>query len=136
MLDILARVFDDAGRLREVAYARFEGDPRFVTAVALRFDSLTAVFRAMPDDDTLAASVGALNPAADQVLADVSRDFPWANCIGLGLSWAWGMTNQQGYTDGVRLEFGKPNDAHSEVVELVVAASSIRVFASRQVAPI
>ena len=48
---------------------------------------------------------------------------------GLPVQWAWEMTNQQGYTDGVRLEFGDPNDSNkSRTVELVVAASSLKFF--------
>ena len=76
MLDILARVFDAAGSLVGVSYALFEGDPHFITAVALRFDELTVVFRAVPDDDTLATGVGTLTPAEDEVLADMSHEAP------------------------------------------------------------
>lgn len=38
------------------------------------------------------------------------------------------MTNQQGYTDAVRLEFNDPENPGSTVVELVVAASSINAY--------
>ncbi|MGE8280516.1 MAG: DUF6334 family protein [Stenotrophomonas sp.] len=43
------------------------------------------------------------------------------------VAWAWLMTNQQGYTDGARLEFGDPDNQQSMVVKLVAGASSICV---------
>jgi hypothetical protein len=130
-MDVLTRVCDDGGRLLGAAHALLEGDARFITAVVLRFESLTAVFRAVPEDDTLAAGVGAITPDEGEVLVDVSRDAPWAECVGRGLSWAWHLTNQQGYTDGARFEFNPP-DAPA-VVEVVVLASAIRLFVSREV---
>src|SRR5438067_2203994 len=106
MIDSLRRVCDDGGRLVGVEYALHEGDARFVTAIALRFESLTAVFRAVPDDDTLALSIGGpLAASPDEAVTDATGTPPWADYAGLGLAWAWRLTNQQGYTDGVRLEF-------------------------------
>jgi hypothetical protein len=43
MLDTLAKIYDDGGPLVGVSYALFEGDPQFITAVELRFESLTSV---------------------------------------------------------------------------------------------
>src|SRR5438067_8887456 len=105
MLDTLAKIYDDGGRLAGVTYALFEGDPRFVTAVGLRFESVSAVLRAVADDDTLAASLGPLVPEPGETLIKAATSAPWPMCIGLGVCWAWQLTNQQGYSDGVRLEF-------------------------------
>jgi hypothetical protein len=131
MLDALARIYDGAGPLLGVTYTLFGGEPGFAMSVALRFESLTALFQAMPDDDTLAVNIGTPT-AADEVAADVSTESPWAGCLGYGVSWAWALTNQQGYADGVRFEFGRPNEAASVIVELVVVASAIRLFVSRE----
>ena len=60
MLDTLAKIYDDGGRLIGVSQTLFEGDARFVTAFGLRFESVSAIFRAFPDDDTLAVSLGLL----------------------------------------------------------------------------
>jgi Family of unknown function (DUF6334) len=130
MLDTLARACDDGGRLVRVSCTRFVGDPGdhpFVTAVALRFEFLTAVFRAKPDDDTLAASMGTLVAAPDEEVMNLVGEPPWSSCLGLGLCWGWRLTNQQGYTDGVRLEFGSGAEA-GPVVELVVIASGLQIF--------
>ena len=131
MLDALAELCD-AGRLLGVTHVTFEGDPMFVTAVALRFESLTALFEAVSEDDTLAVRIGA-PPEATGV--DASAAPPWAECVGRAVRWAWRMTNQQGYTDGARLEFAGTGHA-SATVECVVAASAVRVFVAREAVPL
>jgi hypothetical protein len=128
MLDTLAKIYDDGGPLLGVTYALFEGAPRFITAVGLRFESASAVFRAVPDDDTLAAWPEPLVPEPDEVLVEAGGREPWAACIGLGVTWAWRLTNQQGYTDGVRLEFSMPGEESRATVELIVAASAIQIY--------
>jgi hypothetical protein len=102
MLDTLAKIYDTAGRLVGVSQTLFEGDPRFVTTVGLRFESLSAVFRAVPDDDTLAASLEPLVPEPTETLIDASQSAPWSACVGFSIYCAWRLTNQQGYSDGVR----------------------------------
>jgi hypothetical protein len=133
MVGALARIFDDAGRLFGVTHTLYGGDPRFITAVGLRFEFLTAWFRAVPEDDALAVSLGESVVSADEVVENVSAAPPWDGCIDRSLSWAWELTNQQGYVDGARFEFGRPNEAASVIVELVVVASAIRLFVSREV---
>jgi Family of unknown function (DUF6334) len=105
----------------------FEGDRNFVTAVGLRFESISAVFRANPDDDTLIASIGSLIADADETLVDISDSSLWATCLGAGACWLWQLTNQQGYAD-VRLEFGNPGEQCRAVVELLVTASAIETL--------
>jgi hypothetical protein len=128
MLGTLAKICDDGGPLVGVSYTLFEGDPQFITAVGLRFESLSAVLRAVPDDDTLAVSLGMLVPEPHETLFEAADSGPWPVCMGLGICWAWCLTNQQGYSDGVRLEFSEPGVASSAVVEFIVAASAIRVL--------
>jgi hypothetical protein len=132
MLDILAEIYESGGRLVGVRYALFEGDPRFVTAVELQFESRSAVFRAVADDDTLAASLGQIESEAYETLVEVSDSELWLNYVGYGICWAWQLTNQQGYSDGVRLEFSEPGKESCGVIELIVVASAIQLFAARR----
>jgi hypothetical protein len=135
MLDTLAEIHDYGGPLVGVSYTLFEGNPQFITAVELRFESLTTVLRAVPDDDTLAVSLGILAPRPGlEMLIEAADSEPWSTCMGLSVRWAWLLTNQQGYEDGVRLEFGKPGEASSAVVEMVVVASAIKVFVAIPIA--
>jgi Family of unknown function (DUF6334) len=91
------------------------------------------VFRAVEADDTLAVSAGPLVPGKDETPIDATGSAPWSACIGFGVRWAWRLTNQQGYTDGLRLELGGPDGASSTVVELIVAASAIQMFVAARV---
>ena len=128
MLDTLAKIYDDGGQLVNVTCTLFEGDRNFVTSVGLRFEFISAVFRANPDDDTLIASIGSLTPDADETLVDVSDSLPWATCLGAGACGLWQLTNQQGYAEGVRFEFGNPDEPSRGVVELLVTASAIKTL--------
>ena len=76
----------------------------------------------MSDDDTLAVTLGSLDSEAEETLTEASTTPPWSACIGLGVRGAWRLTNQQGYSDGVRLEFGKLEERARAVLELIVTA--------------
>lgn len=128
MLDILANIYDEGGRLVGVTYTLFNGDPRFVTAVNLRFESVSAGFRAVADDDTLTVNLGDPIPEKEETVIEKGNSPPWSDCLGMEICWAWRMTNHQGYSDGVRLEFGEPGEVSRAVVELLVFASAIHVF--------
>ena len=128
MLETLAKIYDGGGLLVNVTCTLFEGDQKFVTAIGLRFESISAVFRADADKDTLVASLGSLTPGSDETLVDITDLSPWRTCIGAGASWLWQLTNQQGYADGVRFEFANPDEPSRAVVELLVAASAIRTL--------
>jgi hypothetical protein len=128
MLDTLTKIHDAGGHLVNVTCTLFEGDRNLVTAVGLRFESISVVFRANSDDDTLIASIGSLTPDADETLVDISDSSPWVTCLGAGACWLWQLTNQQGYADGVRLEFGNPDEQSRAVFELLVTASAIETL--------
>jgi hypothetical protein len=128
MLDLLAKIYDEAGSLVGARYALFNGDPGFITAVELRFEKMSSVFRANPDDDTLEVRIGSLSLDDSETALDVTDLDLWAQYCGQNLSWAWQLTNQQGYSDGVRLEFNTSAKQTAAIVELVVVASAIQLF--------
>ena len=130
MLDVLARLFDDAGRLVSVSRSEFGTGVRPMTvAVGLHFESLTVEFRADEDLDTLVAKLGPVPPGPNETRREIGELPPWNACVGLGLQWLWRLTNHQGYNDGVRMEFGEPERSPGVVVELIVAGSAIETFA-------
>jgi Family of unknown function (DUF6334) len=100
-----------------------------ITAFELRFKYLPAIFRAMPDDDTLSVRLETLVADPDEDLLVIDHIAPWVEVIGLSICWAWQLTNQQGYVDGARLEFCEPGQASRAVIEFVVVASTVQVFA-------
>lgn len=77
------------------------------------------------------ATIGPLVATPEETLVDVSATPPWSACIGLGARWLWELTNQQGYTDGLRFEFGEANKPFEVVVELIVLACEIEIFVAQ-----
>lgn len=132
MLETLAQICNDGGPLVDVSYALLDCERPFVTTVALRLEHLTVVFRAISDDDTLAASVGPLVAAPTEITEEAGGELPWTDCVGLGVCWGWRLTNQQGYIDGVRLEFSAEGESSRAVVELVAIASGIRILTASE----
>jgi hypothetical protein len=133
MLDTLPKIVYEGGPLVSVAYTIFGDDANFITAVGLRFELMSAVFRADADDDTLVVRLSPLLPEPEETMVEINSSSLWSACIGLGIRWAWRLTNQQGYSDGVRLEFADPNAPSSTVVELTVGASAIRMFIATEI---
>ncbi len=128
MLNTLANIIDEQKKLVNVSYALFEGDPQFVTAVELQLTSLTFNLRAIADDDTLSVNFGTLELDSDESLIEAGNSDLWSSCKGGHIAWGWRLTNQQGYDDGLRLEFSKPEEKVRTIVEFVVMASAIYVY--------
>lgn len=131
MLDTLWKIIQEENQLFEsVAYALFEGDQNFITAIELRFTSLVFNVRAIADDDTLAINLGSLQLESDESLFEPETSDLWSSCIGKPIVWGWRLTNQQGYDDGLRLEFSTRDNNIGPIVEFVVMASAIQVYSS------
>lgn len=122
---LLPRLCYDAGPLIAVEHAYYsDDDARFVSAIRLQFESLAAVLRALPDDDTITAFEGDLLTEPGEKIIETTNSSVWAEHVGKTIVWAWSLTNQQGYEDGVRLEFQPGNNG----VEMLVVASTIKLF--------
>jgi glycosyltransferase involved in cell wall biosynthesis len=128
LIESLQRICDHGQRLVSVDLALFQGDRQFVTAVCLKFEFLTAVFKAMPDYDTLAVKIAEFEVDKDEEVVSATASHPWATLIGGKVVWGWRLTNQQGYTDGVRLEFIEPGKLQTRgIIDMVVGASMIEI---------
>ncbi|WP_282269904.1 DUF6334 family protein [Stenotrophomonas sp. PS02298] len=126
MLELLRKACYDGGNLRHVREIPLDPDYPPIMAVELQFERLTVAFSAMADDDTIAVTSGSHPGPSRQIISQL-----WAYCIGKPLQWAWIMTNQQGYPDGVRLEFLDPDNQKSVIIELVAGASSLCTYLAR-----
>jgi hypothetical protein len=70
------------------------------------------------DDSIRLGATGATLP----YVTDLSGEDPWSRLIGCGILWIWRMTNQNGYFDGLQLEFARPGECWS--VQLMCGASA------------
>lgn len=126
MLELLRSACYGGGNLRQVREILLDPDCPHIMAVELQFDTLAIAFSAVADDDTIALTSGSCSGPSRQTISSL-----WTSCIGKSLQWAWLMTNQQGYTDGARLEFIDPDYQQSVIIELVAGASSLYVYLAR-----
>lgn len=106
LLTELQRLCDEAGPLLAVRETRFEGSADFVTGYDFAFANLSARLLADGEFDTIRLVIAPGDVPTDSAALDVSANAPWTRAIGLELVWAWALTNQQGYTDGLRFQFG------------------------------
>ncbi len=128
MIELLRGLSDKAERLVSVELALFDGNERFITAVCLKFELLTAVFKANDNDDTLELVFGGYDLKVNEVFVSVDGRQPWIDLIGGKVSWGWELTNHQGYLDGVRLEFRESDTIQTRgIVEMIVAGSAIHI---------
>jgi hypothetical protein len=126
MLNLLRQACSNGGRLRCVRENLLTPNSPLTTAIELQFDTLTITISAVMEDDTIS-----IIPTSIENGSYATSGPPWSLSIGKPLQWAWLMTNQQGYTDGLRLEFKDPDDSASVVVELIVAASSLHAYQAK-----
>jgi hypothetical protein len=97
----------ELGLLRQVDRWMFVSDSGetnhdWLVAAEFLFDDGAIVVEAVPDDDTISvhAATGALTHWAGES-ACITADHP---AVGLGVRWAWSLTNHRGYADGFQLE--------------------------------
>lgn len=123
----------EGGPLVRVELFQFQSDPKYVTEVRFRFQQDVVTFLAVSDDDTVTAECGEpVAPGDEGVWVDVSHQPGWSGCIGCEVAWAWAMTNQQGYTDAIRIEFENAPGHTTGIVEFVVIGSAFDFFAARE----
>ena len=123
---VIFKIVSEAGRLLHASETRFAGGSGFITAVALIFERFTLYVAALSDDDSISVGLEPL-PSDDDCVTDIStQQSPWHRVSSFECQWAWLLTNQQGYTDGVRFEFR--TDTGCRVIELLVAASQIHYY--------
>ena len=128
MIQLLQEVCCVGGRLRQVRALELFPESSLTCALELRFDSVTLSISAVPEDDTVAIALSKLNGSPS-----IRTNTVWSLCIGKPLQWAWLMTNQQGYNDGVRLEFNDPESPASTIIDLIIAASSINTYLAQAI---
>jgi hypothetical protein len=103
-----------------------DGDPAYILcAIGFIFEKNKFYIMAQEDDSfVLHPSDWYSNP--EWLPVSFMKRRPWSLAIGNPLLWSWMLYNQQGYFDGVQLEFAKNAGARSIVVQLVALGSEIK----------
>lgn len=87
----------------------------------------TAVTLAVTEEDEIDTVSRILADDPEIYEVDLSGVIPWRGAIGHPLMWAWEMTNQQGYLDGIQLEFAADVASESVTVQLLALGAQLRV---------
>lgn len=103
--------------------AQFIVDPDLVGPVGMRLELSSAVFelRVNPDDDTIVCSKASTAGDLSAYRCAPALD----NLKGLRVFYVWALTNQNGYEDGVEIEFIS-GDQKTILVRLIAEASELR----------
>jgi hypothetical protein len=131
-LGILNDTVYNGGSLLKIEYLYFDEEDLKPMSVLLSFKYRLVVVRAISDDDTV--EITTQLPDIDNtcnVIVDVSRKKPWSHIVNHELQWAWSLTNQQEYLDGIQFcfkaeESDKPNE--SIIIQMQAIASSLDTY--------
>ena len=107
----------------------------WIDAIELQFENGTvATVYVDPEFDTLRLELGEVELREDCYVRDATLLIPWTKAVGESLSWIWILKNQQGYEDGLRIEFSSNNELEKvPVITLVSIATSIQVYSSEKI---
>jgi hypothetical protein len=96
-------------------------------AFQLHFGDLVALIEVDIDTDELKLQI--LRRSECLPTTAVSHQAPWSDVIGMHVLWAWGLTNNQGYLDGLEIEFYRRDKerAKSTTLRFLGIASGIDV---------
>ncbi|MCG8424016.1 MAG: DUF6334 family protein [Proteobacteria bacterium] len=132
----LEQIHEGGGSLRAVNgvfwHSENESELPVFVALSLVFEE-GEVLVAVEEDDSLFIGDEKMlrtDPATRSVA--LSAMAPWNGAIGLPLLWSWTLTNQQGYVDGLQLEFAANVESPSVLIQLLAVAGEIKV---RQIPP-
>jgi Family of unknown function (DUF6334) len=128
---------DKTEKLLEVRYSVFDSDSGgtdWIEAVEIRFENIVATIYVESDFDTLRVELDEVKVSSDCHIKVVTSEKPWNVLIGRKVAWIWLLTNQQGYEDGLRLEFTSTQKKKElKIVTLIGIASSIQLFLSQEI---
>lgn len=116
----ISELVESAGCLKSVEQFSFPELPGKLVCIVLHFENLSCTINVNEETDEIVMSQN------EDISGLVEREKSalWRSVLGEGLSWVWELTNQQGYSDGLRLEFSES----WQIIELVVIAFSIKEY--------
>ena len=115
----LSSIVNSCENLKHAHSYSFKDLPNEIAAIKIEFETFNCFIRVVEDSDEIELSSSIkLNE-----LIETENALFFSNCYGLKLCWAWGMVNNQGYSDALTFEF-----ENSKIVELVVSGSSISQY--------
>lgn len=122
-LDLLCALCSDAGRLEHVVETPLWENAPVTGALELRFEVMSLWITVDSEFDTILLHTS-LPDGIDLPPRQIPHAF-WNKCIGKSVRWAWLMTNQKRYTDGIRFEFDNLNSPDPIIIDILAIASGL-----------
>lgn len=102
-----------------------EDSPDMLLAISLIFSNAIIVIEAQTDDTLKLISKDEWQSTESFYEITLSEQMPWIKAKGKPLLWSWALFNQQGYFDGVQLEFSKNVSDDAVIIQLIALGSEI-----------
>ena len=99
-----------------------------LVAIRFHFENEIVVVAAREDDSLDIFGMERNYDEENQLFRDLSGTAPWDLAISKPLLWSWRMINQQGYLDGLQMQFGRNVHASIVQVQLIAIASEIKIY--------
>ena len=105
----------------------FDGEDSGVTLCAVKFSfGNLALFVVAQEDDSFRLYQDGWCPDPKWTSCSLMESAPWSLVKGKSLLWSWVLFNQQGYLDGLQLEFANNSEDQSIVLQLVAIGCEVK----------
>lgn len=101
-------------------------EPRMLLMIRLDFD-IDKIYLSVDGNDSLVIDADDHLESSLLKCKDISMLSPWTEALNNPLLWSWLLTNQQGYTDGLQLEFAKNVSQRSAIVQIIAEGGEIKI---------
>jgi hypothetical protein len=129
-IDSFKNIIESLKTIESVSYLFHQDAPTDIFGVLLKFSDTEVYFLANEDDDTIQLH---LKCQDEKILLKQSEDI-FCSVVGKAVRWLWVMTNNQGYQDGIQLEFANSIEEDPIIVQFMVIASRISIRVITEVA--
>lgn len=111
------------------------GSGKKPNAIVLRFESGSTTVSVSDFDSVeivsaepqLSTRSGKGESTSDSLPSPLTRASPWARLMGTDVVWAWVLTNNQGFSDGIQIEFIDLESRVTTIVQLMAEGGSLDV---------
>ena len=122
----LSELVEQSGPLKYVESYSFPELESELCCLKLKFEKNNCFIKVNKDTNEIVFTE--TNPT-DNLIKTQNHSF-WAQFTDREVSWVWALVNNQGYHDGIKLEFTGVDAA----VELIVIASSLKIYRIEKIA--
>jgi Family of unknown function (DUF6334) len=124
----IAAIIEQGALLRFVHCIFDEDLPNGPVAITFGFETASFCVLANASDDTISVLPTIPVELQSHLCLEIDdKTAPWNGVIGSTLIWSWLLTNQQGYCDGLQLEFRRDGHGSLHCFQMIAIASTLEL---------